>query len=102
RRHTRFSRDWSSDVCSSDLRLAFGFRGRAISYVPETFFCLFGEGQGKAFPLWVWATPKVFGGLGDSPTSCKWVPFTKLANPLLRSEERRVGKQMRPGYETRQ
>src|SRR5690606_40748368 len=26
RRHTRFSRDWSSDVCSSDLR-----RGRACS-----------------------------------------------------------------------
>src|SRR5690606_23190189 len=24
RRHTRFSRDWSSDVCSSDLRAAFG------------------------------------------------------------------------------
>src|SRR5690606_10952332 len=23
RRHTRFSRDWSSDVCSSDLKLAF-------------------------------------------------------------------------------
>src|SRR5690606_40211685 len=23
RRHTRFSRDWSSDVCSSDLRNAF-------------------------------------------------------------------------------
>src|SRR5690606_1434902 len=22
RRHTRFSRDWSSDVCSSDLRIA--------------------------------------------------------------------------------
>src|SRR5207302_5111653 len=28
RRHTRFSRDWSSDVCSSDLGLA-GFEGRA-------------------------------------------------------------------------
>src|SRR5690606_40018123 len=26
RRHTRFSRDWSSDVCSSDL----GFRGEAL------------------------------------------------------------------------
>src|SRR5690606_39626603 len=25
RRHTRFSRDWSSDVCSSDLRGLFGF-----------------------------------------------------------------------------
>src|SRR5690606_40061007 len=24
RRHTRFSRDWSSDVCSSDLELAGG------------------------------------------------------------------------------
>src|SRR5690606_41135792 len=24
RRHTRFSRDWSSDVCSSDLDLAIG------------------------------------------------------------------------------
>src|SRR5690606_39959456 len=25
RRHTRFSRDWSSDVCSSDLRELFAF-----------------------------------------------------------------------------
>src|SRR5690606_16656663 len=25
RRHTRFSRDWSSDVCSSDLFSVFGF-----------------------------------------------------------------------------
>src|SRR5207302_7075375 len=24
RRHTRFSRDWSSDVCSSDLFFSFG------------------------------------------------------------------------------
>src|SRR5690606_29561504 len=24
RRHTRFSRDWSSDVCSSDLKAGFG------------------------------------------------------------------------------
>src|SRR5690606_23461514 len=27
RRHTRFSRDWSSDVCSSDLRLRAGPEG---------------------------------------------------------------------------
>src|SRR5690606_41178594 len=25
RRHTRFSRDWSSDVCSSDLETTFDF-----------------------------------------------------------------------------
>src|SRR5690606_22382825 len=28
RRHTRFSRDWSSDVCSSDLVLGMAHRGR--------------------------------------------------------------------------
>src|SRR5690606_40466504 len=39
RRHTRFSRDWSSDVCSSDLSSAFsldatfgGIIGTAISW----------------------------------------------------------------------
>src|SRR5699024_11905452 len=26
RRHTRSKRDWSSDVCSSDLELGFGFK----------------------------------------------------------------------------
>src|SRR5690606_40893855 len=30
RRHTRFSRDWSSDVCSSDLT-AFSTRGSAMT-----------------------------------------------------------------------
>src|SRR5690606_40415860 len=30
RRHTRFSRDWSSDVCSSDLMLARGDADSAI------------------------------------------------------------------------
>src|SRR5690606_40071049 len=33
RRHTRFSRDWSSDVCSSDLRTALhDFRGRTMRH----------------------------------------------------------------------
>src|SRR2546422_11541746 len=31
RRHTRCSRDWSSDVCSSDLRLYAGMTGQRIS-----------------------------------------------------------------------
>src|SRR5690606_40116716 len=30
RRHTRFSRDWSSDVCSSDLTLALRDINRAV------------------------------------------------------------------------
>src|SRR5690606_22290748 len=36
RRHTSFSRDWSSDVCSSDLFKTFGFAGgREDVYEPE-------------------------------------------------------------------
>src|SRR5690606_40217854 len=31
RRHTRFSRDWSSDVCSSDLRGSALVRGRRVA-----------------------------------------------------------------------
>src|SRR5690606_39819928 len=36
RRHTRFSRDWSSDVCSSDLaQLEGGFKALGLNYVPS-------------------------------------------------------------------
>src|SRR5690606_40713919 len=31
RRHTRFSRDWSSDVCSSDLWLSFARDGAPVA-----------------------------------------------------------------------
>src|SRR5215475_9729878 len=33
RRHTRFSRDWSSDVCSSDLRVVCGIAGQSTAPV---------------------------------------------------------------------
>src|SRR5690606_41525175 len=32
-RHTRFSRDWSSDVCSSDLQLVYDLDGWALGGV---------------------------------------------------------------------
>src|SRR5690606_40327370 len=35
RRHTRFSRDWSSDVCSSDLRALMAADWLFRSYVPS-------------------------------------------------------------------
>src|SRR3712207_8923482 len=31
RRHTRYWRDWSSDVCSSDLQCGYAYYGKAIS-----------------------------------------------------------------------
>src|SRR5690606_40288469 len=35
RRHTRFSRDWSSDVCSSDLRLEVFIGGSPLLTLPR-------------------------------------------------------------------
>src|SRR5690606_39511293 len=39
-RHTRFSRDWSSDVCSSDLAGGLGVLGTLVG-------ALFGGGRGR-------------------------------------------------------
>src|SRR5690606_39778968 len=47
RRHTRFSRDWSSDVCSSDLRELFDrleagrYFGAALAMLRQLEFALF-------------------------------------------------------------
>src|SRR5690606_1492379 len=37
RRHTRFSRDWSSDVCSSDLGRAIGYVRATVKPAPPAF-----------------------------------------------------------------
>src|SRR5436309_6609991 len=37
RRHTRFSRDWSSDVCSSDLPLSLAPQSQALDQRPVSF-----------------------------------------------------------------
>src|SRR5690606_40776428 len=49
RRHTRFSRDWSSDVCSSDLCSAW-HKG------PETRISAAVAGNGVAVANTVWVT----------------------------------------------
>src|SRR5215475_14688380 len=38
RRHTRFSRDWSSDVCSSDLRLVCALEEQIVTDTTWTVF----------------------------------------------------------------
>src|SRR5690606_40165160 len=43
RRHTRFSRDWSSDVCSSDLNITGVFTG---AYAEHPF-------TKKPVPIWI-------------------------------------------------
>src|SRR3712207_7836412 len=80
RRHTRYWRDWSSDVCSSDLGAAD----------PELAHRVMGLG--------------VCGALGDAARETELIAAVTLgraheggerAGHLRRSEERRVGKECR-------
>src|SRR5947209_18648317 len=70
RRHTRYWRDWSSDVCSSDLT----FTASPAKYEPQ-----YGGFCSNGAPYAV--------KLGSDPTQFE-----------LRSEERRVGKECRSGW----
>src|SRR5690606_18555583 len=47
RRHTSFSRDWSSDVCSSDLIYA-------VSANPERAAAAFDIAPERVLPMWDW------------------------------------------------
>src|SRR5690349_21977855 len=80
RRHTRSLRDWSSDVCSSDLKSAVA---------KKRFSGKFGEVLSSYGASYVQAEEIVFLGLGSKKT------FKKLCCRKARSEERRVGKECR-------
>src|SRR5438445_13026652 len=78
RRHTRYWRDWSSDVCSSDLtRPCFG------SFLQRRIF----EGFGRVARYRIKAPRKL--------PCIRVVCRKKPADRKLRSEERRVGKECR-------
>src|SRR5690606_41196181 len=92
RRHTRFSRDWSSDVCSSDL-----------SWVNN--ICAQGKSNYRAqlaiIRVWPTAAIACFSAMEVCPL--KPMAFRPAATlpedtnttslPFARSEERRVGKE---------
>src|SRR5207247_6964081 len=87
RRHTRSTRDWSSDVCSSDLEAASALRRRDLSSHELVSACLarIHEGDGEhSFE-------------GDPRSINAWVRVYEEdaleAAGLARSEERRVGKE---------
>src|SRR5690606_40010853 len=77
RRHTRFSRDWSSDVCSSDLTLPRRLLLAACA-------CLVLAGCGQAVP----EPPSTAAGVSEAL-------LRAMGGAEARSEERRVGKECR-------
>src|SRR5690606_40763748 len=93
RRHTRFSRDWSSDVCSSDLVRAArkfpGLNGMDLARLVTTKQ-VYQWNQGSIWPQ----RPNVY--------SKRIANFHVVAydygvkRNILRSEERRVGKENKP------
>src|SRR5690606_39435433 len=95
---TRFSRDWSSDVCSSDLLGRLGTA--AIPAVPALTKILKDPSVqarwAAAKSLWAIgpaaaaAVPALIESLGDQSWVVRW-----SAARALRSEERRVGNRWR-------
>src|SRR5690606_39821325 len=81
RRHTRFSRDWSSDVCSSDLNT------NVQQVIPLNFIVnkMFGITQTFIFKPAKWWDVNASADVYYSNTNSK----------IPRSEERRVGKECR-------
>src|SRR5439155_6838467 len=92
RRHTRWPRDWSSDVCSSDLG--------AIEYLrsgPQNPFLIY---LPLGFPHCPYHAPQPFHDLIDPDSLPPLRPADLPGKPdfhrLIRSEERRVGKEPPP------
>src|SRR5690606_41143319 len=84
RRHTRFSRDWSSDVCSSDL--GWTPVAGALESAKESFAGLDAETNTNLIYL-----------VSDGIETCDGDPVAAAKNfaDSDRSEERRVGKECR-------
>src|SRR5690606_40592746 len=86
RRHTRFSRDWSSDVCSSDLQTKKG-----ADRLPSSFQTITGSALVDRHVGLVFRTVVVGARAND-------LAVLALLDHVRRSEERRVGKEWRSRF----
>src|SRR5207253_3682485 len=95
RRHTRWPRDWSSDVCSSDLFRADG--GAFFVFASDLNPTVFGSGAG--FTLIANFADGTSASASASvpliPTIGSVSPSSGVQGASLRSEERRVGNEWR-------
>src|SRR5207249_7082429 len=86
RRHTRSKRDWSSDVCSSDLVV---ISSPSNSTWPDV------EVRSPVRQLKKVDLPAPFGPIRPRMSPCSSVTEAASTALKLRSEERRVGKECR-------
>src|SRR5690606_40831760 len=98
RRHTRFSRDWSSDVCSSDLQDAMASYNEFLETASQFDALCCPSPQRFAFHVLL--------GRPQPPQEAEvpgnrrgvQINFNIGAHTGLRSEERRVGKESSPRW----
>src|SRR5690606_40281499 len=81
RRHTRFSRDWSSDVCSSDLALPRVTPRESAGGAQRRYSAQSASVSPSACPS------------GHCTSSIRYPSGSKRKEVFVRSEERRVGKE---------
>src|SRR5690606_41027468 len=92
RRHTRFSRDWSSDVCSSDL-------GEEKVYEPGNDKLLVNYKGWNICPLICYDLRfPVYSRIVDEAYDLLIYVASWPDQRIYRSEERRVGKECRSGW----
>src|SRR3712207_7541071 len=84
RRHTRYWRDWSSDLCSSDLQ---GLAALLAEWLPQARFAP-EVVQGRAYIHWRQTVERY----DQAVAALRKDDITPAA---IRSEERRVGKECR-------
>src|SRR5206468_6010886 len=86
RRHTRSDRDWSSDVCSSDLKLSVPC-GSEMARIASP--------QGTDSLWFDAASRSLFASASDGSISIIQGNNNQFSQSEQRSEERRVGKECR-------
>src|SRR5699024_12068854 len=98
RRHTRSKRDWSSDVCSSDLPFKQNFL--QVTECPSAVFHYkFDPFRHDRFTNFVQPLEKFIPHQWRQFSDIVFIDFQEMGAPrLLRSEERRVGKECRCGW----
>src|SRR5699024_11967334 len=93
RRHTRSKRDWSSDVCSSDLEILYDDFMKLDLRVAEVIYAEKMKNADKLLKLQVdlgTSKRQIISGIAEY-----YEPSALIGKKVIRSEERRVGKECR-------